>query len=70
MKKIKEKNATKQTIINAITMKITFENQYLNVTKFTFINQVYNVFNVKNKTNIRVKLLRITTNLILIYRNI
>ncbi len=70
MKKIKEKNATKQTIINAITMKITFENQYLNVTKFTFINQVYIVFNVKNKTNIRVKLLRITTNLILIYRNI
>ena len=70
MKKIKEKNAMKQTIINAITMKITFENQYLNVTKFTFINQVYIVFNVKNKTNIRVKLLRITTNLILIYRNI
>ncbi len=69
MKKIKKKNATKQAIIDAITMKIAFKNQHLNVTKSTFINQVDIVFNVKNKINIRVKLLRITTNLILICRN-
>ncbi len=51
-------------------MKIAFESQHLNVTKSTFIDQVCIVFNVKNKTNIRVRLLRITTNLILICRNI
>jgi len=50
-------------------MKIAFESQHLNVTKSTFIDQVCIVFNVKNKTNIRIKLLRITTNLISICRN-
>jgi len=59
----------KQAIINAIAMKIAFESQHLNITKSTSINQVYIVFDVKNKVNIRVKLLRITTNLILICRN-
>ena len=67
--KTKEKNITKQAIINAITMKIAFKNQHLNVTKSTFINQVCIVFSVKNKTNIHIKLLRITTNLILICQN-
>jgi len=66
IKKIKEKNVAKQIIINAIVIKIAFESQHLNVTKSTFIDQVCIMFNVKNKTNIRVKLLRITTNLILI----
>jgi hypothetical protein len=70
IKKIKEKNVAKQAIIDAITIKIAFESQHLNVAKSTFINQVYIVFNVKNKINIRVKLLRITTNLILICQNI
>jgi len=50
-------------------MKIAFKNQHLNVTKSTFINQVCIVFSVKNKTNIHIKLLRITTNLILICQN-
>jgi len=70
MKKIKKKNATKQAIIDAIAMKIAFESQHLNVTKSTSIDQVCIVFDVKNKINIRVKLLRITTNLILTCRNI
>ena len=69
IKKIKKKNVAKQAIINAIAMKIVFESQHLNVAKPTSINQVYIVFDVKNKTNIRVRLLRITTNLILICRN-
>jgi len=64
IKKIKEKNIAKQAIIDAIIIKIAFESQYLNVTKSTSINQVCIVFDIKNKTNIRVKLLRITTNLI------
>ncbi len=51
-------------------MKIAFESQHINVTKSTSIDQICIVFNVKNKTNIRVKILRITTNLISIYRNI
>ena len=51
-------------------MKIAFESQHLIVTKSTSIDQICIVFNVKNKTNIRVKLLLITTNLILICRNI
>jgi len=68
-KKIKKKNVAKQAIIEAITMKIAFKSQHLNVTKFTSINRVYIVFNIKNKTNIRVKLLRFTTNLISICRN-
>ncbi len=50
-------------------MKIVFESQHLNVAKPTSINQVYIVFDVKNKINIRVRLLRITMNLILICRN-
>ena len=70
IKKIREKNVAKQAIINAIAIKITFKSQHLNVTKSTSINQVCIVFNVKNKTNIRIKLLRITTNLILTCRNI
>ncbi len=70
IKKIKKKNVAKQAIINAITIKILFESQHLNVAKSISIDQVCIVFNVKNKTNIRIKLLRITTNLILIYRNI
>ena len=69
IKKIRDKNIAKQAIIDAITIKIAFESQHLNVTKSTSINQVYIVFDVKNKTNIRVKLLRITTNLISICRN-
>ncbi len=70
IKKIKKKNVAKQAIINAIAMKIAFESQHLNVTKSTSTNQVCIVFDVKNKTNIRVKLLRITTNLISICQNI
>jgi len=69
IEKIREKNVAKQAIINAIAMKIAFESQHLNVTKSTSIDQVCIVFNVKNKTNIRVRLLRITTNLISICRN-
>jgi hypothetical protein len=70
IKKFREKNIAKQAIIDAITIKIAFESQHLNVTKSTFINQIYIVFNIKNKINIYIKLLRITTNLILVYRNI
>ncbi len=69
IKKIKEKNVTKQAIIDAIAMKIAFESQHLDVAKSTFTNQVCIVFNIKNKTNIRVRLLRITTNLISTCRN-
>jgi len=69
IKKIKEKNATKQAIIDAIAIKIAFESQHLNVAKPTSIDQVCIVFDEKNKTNIHVRLLRITTNLISICRN-
>jgi len=68
-KKARDKKIAKQAIINVITMKTTFENSNLNVAKPIFVNQVYIVFDVKDKTNVCVKLLRIKMNLILICSN-
>jgi len=50
-------------------MKIASKSSNLDVTKSTFANQVYIVFDIKDKTNVCVRLLRIKMNLILICSN-
>jgi len=69
IKKAKNEKVAKQTIIDVIVMKIAFESSNLNVAKPTFIDQVCIVFDVKEKINVCVRLLRIKMNLILICSN-
>jgi hypothetical protein len=56
MKKTREKKTAKQTDLEVIAMKTTFE--------LTFIVKVCTVFDVKDETNVCVRLLRIKMNLI------